>query len=422
MTKSLRWGVGSLMALAGLVAVTSFVGCSDDEPGPGPVDTDTGTVAETSTDTGSDTGTTDTGSPGDADASETPPFVADRAVTILHASPDYGAKLFCLGAFLTTSEPATQDKPVQALGPIGRPDTTAPTDPAKFTAIPYGAVVPLPLTATAVAALKAFTVVIWAVDTNPLAATPAKKCEDTWATAKTDTSAWLKVDKDGVKEKESAIVALQGCKTKSTATTSECGPVDTAPSFKWNLTKLDVAKPTAFAGGGTGAKVGLQAIHLSLFGGSTTPAIPSFQDVDIYLQGYGTASTGDAGTDAGDAATDAADGGAPTLTAVGPAISLGAGVKYGDVAAKSVGVQLQGNSDDARVFILPKGTASACIAAGACGTGVPLKSFLAGYAPTGGGFKDGQNQFIAFFGSPLPKTGTDPTTATLRVAFGRVDF
>lgn len=34
MTKSLRWGVGSLMALAGLVAVTSFVGLQRRRAGP----------------------------------------------------------------------------------------------------------------------------------------------------------------------------------------------------------------------------------------------------------------------------------------------------------------------------------------------------------------------------------------------------
>ncbi|MBK7395059.1 MAG: hypothetical protein IPJ34_01835 [Myxococcales bacterium] len=105
MTKSLRWGVGSLMALAGLVAVTSFVGCSDDEPGPGPVDTDTGTP-DTGTDTGTDSGAPiDTGS--DAAETETTIFVADRAVTLLHASPDLGAKLFCLGRFLPTRLPQT---------------------------------------------------------------------------------------------------------------------------------------------------------------------------------------------------------------------------------------------------------------------------------------------------------------------------
>lgn len=414
MTKSLRWGIASVLTLAGL-AMVSVVGCSDDTTGTPPPE-DTGTPDTGSADTGSDTGSpTDSGTDSPTDTpTDTPPFVPDRAVSIVHASPDYGAKLFCLGAF--TGDPTAATAPVQALGPIGKPDATAPTDPAKFTAIPYGAVVPIPLSATAVAALKAFTVAIWAVDTNPLAG--GKKCEDTWATVKGDTNAWLKVDKDGVKAGESGLIALQGCKAASTATTSECGADGKAASFKWNLYKLDVAKPTSFAGGGTGPKTGFQVLHLSLFEGLAAASLPTFQGVDIYLQGYAAPSAGDAGTDAGDAAGDAA----PTLAPAGAPIALGKNAKFGDLATASVGTQIQGSPDDARIFVLPKDTPSACIAGGACGSGIPLKAFLAGYAPTGGGFKDGQNQFIALFGSPVPKTAGDPTTATFRAAFGRADF
>lgn len=428
MTKSLRWGVGSLMALAGLVAVTSFVGCSDDEPGPGPVDTDTGT-AETSTDTGTDTGTppvdsaTDSG--GDTDAAVPPP---DRAVTIVHASPDYGAKFFCLGAF--TADPATQDKPVQALGPIGKPDATAPTDPTKFTALAYGSVVPLPLTPTAVAALKAFTVAIWTVDKNPLTEATPRKCEDTWAETKAKTDNWLKVDKNAVDVGQSGLIALKGCLAASTATTPECGPDGAAKSFKWELHKLDTVKPTAFAGGGTGAKTGIQFLHLSKFASFDTTA-----GLDFYLQGYGSVTpTGDAGTDGGDAATDAGGDGGTTTGPLGTPVLIASGAKYNDLAPKSVGVQLAGDLTLSQLHAVPKGTPSAnvvgCIALAAAGktaaegacAGIPLKNFLAGYAAVGGGFKDGQNQFLIPFGAPVPKVSGDPTSVTLRIAFGRADF
>ncbi len=416
MTKSLRWGVGSLMALAGLVAVTSFVGCSDDEPGPGPVDTDTGTP-DTGTDTGTDSGAPiDTGS--DAAETETTIFVADRAVTLLHASPDLGAKLFCLGAF-PTDPTAADSKPSAALGPIGKPDAAAPTDPTKFTALTYGSVVPIPLSATAVGALKAFTVAIWPVATNPL--TEGKKCEDTWAAVdKTKAGvAWLKVDKNAVDVGQSGLIAIKGCAAASTATTPECGPDGAAASIKWELHKLDTVKPSAFAGGGTGAKTGIQFIHLSKFASLDTTG-----GLDFYLQGWGPVSAGDAGSDAGDAATDAADGGT-SIGPVGTPVLVAAGAKYGDIAPKSVGVQLAGDLTLSRLHFFPKDTpianVNAAIAGGAS-AGVPLKDFLAGYAVVGGGFKDGQNQFVAAFGAPVPKVSGDPTSVTLRIAFGRADF
>lgn len=417
MTKSLRWGVGSLVALAGLVAVTSFVGCGDDDPGNPPVETDTGTDTGTATETGTDSGSTDTGTPGDADAGDTfvPP---DRAVTILHAAPDYGSKFFCLGAF--TADPATQDKPVQALGPIGKPDTAAPTDPTKFTAIAYGSVVPLPLTPTAVAALKAFTVAIWTVDKNPLTEATPRKCEDTWKDAKANTDNWLKVDKNAVDAGQSGLVAIKGCLAASTADTPGCGPAGAAKSLKWELHKLDTVKPTAFAGGGTGAKTGIQFLHFSKFGSIDTTA-----GMDFYLQGWGPVSAGDAGTDAGDAATDAADGG----TTIGPAgdpVLVAAGAKYGDIAPKSVGVQLAGDLTLSRLHFFPKDTPLANVKAaiaGGASAGVPLKDFLAGYAVVGGGFINGQNQFVAAFGAPpIPTGDAGTTTNTLRIAFGRADF
>lgn len=414
MTKSLRWGIASVLTLAGL-AMVSVVGCSDDTTGTPPPE-DTGTPDTGSADTGSDTGSpTDSATDSPTDTpTDTPPFVADRAVSIVHASPDFGAKLFCLGAF--TGDPAAATAPLQTLGPIGRPDATAPTDPAKFTAIPYGAVVPIPLSAIAVGALKAFTVAIWAVDTNPLAG--GKKCEDTWATAKAGAVGvdWLKVDKDGVKAGESGLIAIKGCLAASTADTPGCGPAGAAKSLKWELHKLDTVKPTTFAGGGTGAKTGIQFLHFSKFASIDTTA-----GMDFYLQGWGPVGVGDAGTDAG----DAADGGT-TIAPAGEPVLVAAGAKYGDVAPKSVGVQLAGDLTLSRLHFFPKDTPLANVKAAIAGgvsAGVPLKDFLAGYAAVGGGFIDGQNQFVAAFGAPpIPTGDAGTTTNTLRIAFGRADF
>ncbi len=430
MTKSMRWSVGSMLVLGGLAAL-SFVGCSDDAASNPPVDTDTGVA---------DTGSTDTGTPPDTatpdvttdvgDTSDAPPFVADRAVTLIHASPDFGSKFICLGAFLT--DPATSD-PAQSIGPIGVP-TEATKDPKKFVAIPYGAVIPVPLSATAVAALGAFNAVMWAVDTNPLTATPPVECKDTWKAARADTNNWVKVDKGTVNKGESWIVAMKGCKNASTATTSECGASGAAASFKWGTHKLDVATPSAFGGGTTGPKTGIQVVHFSKFEG-VSGAIPSFQNIEVYIQAMAAPTGGgDAGTDGAtdalevsvDAATDAAP---PTAVPVGlPFLVAGdkagaAGVKYDDIVAKAVGLQLAGDPNEALLVVAVHGT-TPCLGGPsvACPTAVtvPLKKFLDAYKLVGGGFNDGQNQFIALFGSPVPKTSGDPTTATFRAAFGRI--
>lgn len=412
MTKATRWGVSALMILGG-VALGGFAGCSDDDPQPGPVvDTDTGVLDTGTTDTGTtDTGTpdttpTDTGTDGDTAAP-----AADRAVSLVFASPDLGEKLLCLGAFAGTADPAATDTPLQALGPIGRPDATAPDDPAKFTGLPYGAVVPVPLSSAAIAALEALQVVIYLVDSNPL---PGSTCAAEWKNVKADTTKWQKFPAKTIAKGDSAAVIFRGCKTPTG--NPSCGSA-TASNFEIALEKLDTTIPTTFAGGGTGAKVGFQLLHESLYAGGTGLP-PTLQGQDVYLVPMVPAGGGDAGADGGDA-DDAGDA-SPTMVP-GTPVKLADNVSYKSKAPGAIGVQLQGDPKNALLVFTPTGAgAPTCFFSATsptcANTAVPLASFLTAYAPTGGGFVDGTNQFIAVSGALIPPP---PATPTIRAMFGK---
>jgi len=398
MTKAMRWGVAALTMFGGVAFGGAFAGCGDDDPvNPAPVDS------------GTDTTPTDTNpTPSDAsDASDTAPPGADRAATLVFASPDLGGKFVCFGAF--TSDPATATAPLQALGPIGRPDPADATNPAKFTALPYGAVVPLPLNSQATAALENLTTVVYLVDQNPAAMSPAKSCADMWATAKTDTKMWKSFPAKAIAKGDHGLVIMHGC--QGTTPSAECGnPV--AP-LEFTLEKADLTTPSTFAGGGTN-KVGIQFFNLSAYkGGAASP--PSLQDVDVYLA-PGAATPSDAGTDGGDGgdAGDAGDGG----TAAGDIVKIASGLSYKGKAATSVGVSLKGDPANAVIIFTPKGEAPSCgfsLATPLCkDTWIPLSQFLTAYQPTGGGLVNNTNQFVTVAGSVVPSGGQP----TIRIQFG----
>ncbi|MGZ3422094.1 MAG: hypothetical protein ACXVEF_37015 [Polyangiales bacterium] len=419
MTKAMRWGVSALLILGG-VGFGSFVGCSSDD-NPAPAETDTGTgedtavTTDTSTpedtgtmeETAADTGPTDTGG-------ETGPKPADRSVSLLFGSPDLGSKFACFGAF--TADPATND-PFQALGPIGIP-TTADKDPTKFAAIPYGAVIPLPLDATAAAALNGLTTVIYLTDTNPLTASPATTCAKIWKDVRGDAKAWKSFPAMTIKKGEQALVAITGC--KGTSTTGECGA---GTNLDFRIDKLSTTPAATFAGATTGPKTSIQFVHYSQYAGlPVTGTPPTYQGIDVYIQLFKSMGvTLDAGTDdSGDATT--ADGGT-TLVPNGAPVKIADNVKYGDLGTVT-GVQAGDLPNESYLVILPHGATYCMVGATCPATPIPLKKFLASYAAVGGGFIDGQNQFFALTGGPIPTATTDagapdPASAKIRVPMGR---
>jgi hypothetical protein len=414
MTKAMRWGASALLIL-GSVGLASFVGCSsDDEPAP-QNNNDTGGEDETSIDTGTpDTNTGDTATDsGTGDSSsetgETGPKPGDRNVTLFFGSPDLGGMYACFGAF--TGDPAAADKPLQALGPIGIPPS-ATSEPKDYAAIPYGAVIPLPIDSTASTALKSLTTVIYLTATNPAAATPAKTCADVWKDVKGDTKMWQKFAAGAVGAGEHALVSVVGC--KGTSTSGECGAGN---NLEFKVDKLDTTKPTAFAGATTGPKVGIQFLNYSRFPG-VTGAVPPFQHVDAYLLFRAAASGGDAGADGGD---DGSTGDAGSPTPVAAPLKIASDVSYGDKAMTSVGVQAGPNPEETVLLLTPKDVApctpGTVTDAGPCTTvAIPLKTFLTSLAKAGGGFVDGQNQFMVLAGGPVPPP---PGATPLRVGMGR---
>lgn len=413
MTKAMRWGVTALMIVGG-VGLGTVAGCSDDEDTPPTTDTgtvDTGVPADTTpADTGMpdpDTGTPPTDGGGDADAA--PPFVPDRAITVSFASPDLGGKFICVGGF-AGPDPTTSAEPVQALGPpAGIPDATAPTDPTKFKAFPYGAVVPFPLTKLAQDFLDTpLTAALYLVpDTS-------KDCKKAWADVKADKTLWVAVPGKTIAKGDHALIRIHGCKTPATGTTGECGAATGLKPLTVDFKKLDTKTPATFGGGTTGPKVGIQFVHMSPFPGNAVPPVPSFQNIDVYIQPMAAAAAGDAGTDGGDAAA--------TPTPAGTPVKIASGVSYGDVAAASVGIQLAGDPSEAILLITAKDVAPCTPGSAGCATvALPVKAALAAFKGTGGGFNDGQNQFIGLAGSPVPKDLTMPaTTRTIVVQFGKV--
>ena len=275
--------------IVGGISLGAFAGCSDDPKTETPAETDTGTPV---TDTGTpvDTAPVDTGTPvdtGAADTPDTPPPAPDRAVTLLFGAPDMAPKFVCLGAFGPSSDPAALDAPASfqpSAGALGIPDSAAPTDPTKTTAFPYGAVVPVPLNADAIAALKVFQVVLYLLDENP--AKTGSTCGAEWKKVKGDTKKWKAFAPKAVDAGQHALLSMAGCLGAPDAT-GTCGTAGN--NFEFRLDKLDVAKPAT-------GNIGFQFLHLSQFPGSTASGAPSWSPVDIYLMPMPAPSTGDAGT------------------------------------------------------------------------------------------------------------------------------
>lgn len=213
-----------------------------------------------------DTAAADTG----PDVDTGPPLRGPTAVTIVHASPDLGPRFVCLAALIGAPTALTA---VQALGPIGVPDPASPTDPALFKPLPFGRVVPLPMSPTAVAAVKAFTTAFYFVEKNPLL--EGKKCADVWPAAYADPTSFLLVPKGTITpDFNSTIVAATGCKSSPTAD-GPCGAAGAFPSLGVRLYQPNHLPLPSYAGV-TGARVGLQVLHLSPH--------PTRQALDVYFQ------------------------------------------------------------------------------------------------------------------------------------------
>lgn len=420
MTKAIRWGLSALMT-AGAIGLGSVAGCSDDEPDPVPVDPDTGSVTETGTiDTGIlDTGTatetsTDSGDSGDTGII----FKADRAVSIVFASPDLTGKYLCAGAFAPGDLKAATSSPAQTLGPPGGvPDPAAPTDPTKFTPIPYGAVTPVALTKAAQDVLDTpLSIVLYLVDGKD------KDCKAAWPDVRAKDSQWFAIKgstaagadaTNSVKKGESALIRIAGCMGGATAT-GECGSAALPAPFKIDMIKLDTTTPATYGGGTSGPKVGLQFVHMSPFAGNAAPPVPPFQAIDVYFQGMSAPSKGgDAGPDA-DADPDAT---VPSMP-VGTPVKIATAVKFGDKAPSSVGVQVAGDPTSAIVLLTPTGVPPCTPGSTGCATiPIPVGRFAAFYGslPYGGGFKDGTNQFVGLVGSPLKMS---PAAGSILMPFG----
>ena len=406
MTKTMRWGVGTL-SLVGLVGFGTFVGCSSDNGGDQPpVDTDSGVTPPADTnprpdtggggDTGGDTAKADTTGGGDSgggdttDSSETPPPAPDRKVTFVFASPDTPPQFMCLGGF--AGDPLAADKPTKALGPFGIPD---PADPTKLKAgFGFGAVVPYPVTDPLVkAALSSLSVVAYFSDTDPSAGGSTTACSDAWAAAKTDATKYFPVPKGKVVAGTSWMLALTGCKS---APTDASGTCPATPNFAYDFQQLDLTDPATFAGDGTGAKAGLQFMHASNF--------PYFDGVDVYIQPM-SAPTSDAGADA--------DGG--TATPAGPPIKIADNAKFGDFSAPAAGVAPKGDPDSA-LLVLVKHLTTPCTPGPTCLTTfyLPLDKFLAAYKAFLPGVGWTGNQALVLAGSINP---ADPPSSKLVIAW-----
>jgi len=431
MTKAMRWGVSALLILGG-VGVGSFMGCSSDDD-PAPIDTgDTGTDDTGAADTAmADTGTppTDSGSSSetatDTGGGETVAPKADRAATLLMAAPDLAPQYVCLAAFSATPDEVATKDPVDALL-IGIPDPTDAMNEAKYSPIPYGAVLPLPLNGKAIAALKALTVVVYVTTTKPMA---SADCKTGWTTAKTDAKRWKAFPKNAIDAGDHALLAVTGCSgAGGTATTTACGA---GSNLEITLKKTDTTKATTFAGEPTGPKVGIDFVNLSRYAGAGATAPPSWQGIDAYLVfSKSTAITLDGGTDdSGDATT--ADGGTATGPDVANAVKIATNKSYGDIVSV-VGVQAGDIPAGTYLVVVPTGTTLAtavpCSTAvsATCAAYIPFKPFLDKLAAAGAGLIDGQNQFVALAGGPVPTALTDAgasdlTSAPIRILMGNAD-
>lgn len=388
MTKAMRWGFSALLSI-GCVGLGTVVGCSEDDPVT-PVDNDTGTPDL-------DTGTLDTGMPDpdtgtpmeggmDADAADAPPFVADRAVTVVFASPDMPRRFLCAGAFAGDPAAATSS-PAQTLGPPAGDPTMAGMG------LPFGTIARIPLTKAAIDVLDTpLSIVLYLVDTS------TKDCTMSWADVRATPARWFAVKgtkampadtTKSIAAGEHALIRIHGCEMPAAATTGECGTAAAPANFKIDMVKLDTSKPTMHSGT-MGPKVGLQFVHMSPFAGNAAPPVPPFQLVDIYIQPM-TKADADAGAEAG------------ASMPAGTPIKIATNVKYGDVAPASVGVQLAGDPYSAVMLITQTGVAPCTPGTTACTTiGLPLGTAATRYKMLGiGGYDDGTNQFVGLVGSPL---------------------
>lgn len=428
MTNATRWGVSALMMIGGL-SLGAFAGCSDDDPKPVEPEVDSGVLDTAPKDTG--TLPMDTAMP---DTPDTAMYVPDRAATVIFGSPDLGSKFLCFGAFL--DDPATKDAPLDTLPRTGAAGVPDPADPdpknpdyTKTTAFPYGAVVPMTLNETAVAALNTFNFVVYIVDENPAKMMPAKTCKDMWATVKGDTWRWKSFPKGSIAAGDHGLMVIQGCRGAAT-TNGACGA--TGNNFEIKLRKAAMTKPTE-----AGSTIGVQFLHLSQFGGVSSLSIPGFQNVDIYLKPGPAAGGGDAGADADEAGDADAAAPAPAL------IKIAENVKYNDEISALKGITLPAGTKNADSWIVvaprvaPAGdggmTSVPCSTTGAP-TGAPptgcpnwtfpLAPFFAattGYQRVGGGLEfPNTNQVIAISGSPMePLSDGGMGTPTLRLPFAR---
>lgn len=276
-------------------------------------------------------------------------------VTILHASPDLGPRFVCLVGLTPTAL-----TPISVMSPMGIRDPASPTDPALSKPFPFGAVAPLPLSATAVAALKAFTTAFFFVERNPLL--DGKDCTDVWAAAYADPTSFLLVPKGNITPEKSTIVAATGCKSSPTAD-GPCGAAGAPPSLgvlRYESSRLPL---TSYAGA-TGARVGLQVLHLSPH--------PARQALDVYFQD----------------------------PSPGVPVSLGSttGLSYGGLGSP-VGVRFPSTAGEtADLTLVPHGAPLSDPRA----VRVPLGPVVAMYAKTGGSPLDGRNLVVVVLGTSAP--------------------
>lgn len=427
MTNSMRWGLSSLTALGLLVGGMAFNGCSSSSDPPVTVE-DSGTdTAQPDTfvppvDSSADTATDA------ADATDTtvPPAVPDRKITIVHASQDAGAQLFCFGAGAAN----TLGKALI----IGKPDSTAPTDSSKYTGFTYGTVAPIAvpmdglISKAEIDAIGSLTVYAFPIGSaNPLTASAHdaaamltacsakfnafKSANPDGGTAIIDTTKFISFPGSKLVAGASVVLSATGCATPA-ATPAGCFGKPLALGVKL----LDMTDPTfTVPDGSTGAKVAFHFMHASAFPGVTGVA-PSWQAVDIYILPRSKAV---AGTDAG---ADA-DSGAVASTPTGTPVKIATNVSYGDV----VGVQVPAGdagtgTNQSQPFVTPAGTdagssllimvptGTAFCSPGTTGclaTPLPFDPWLAGYnaafAAAGYppvGFVNNSHQLIILSGAP----------------------
>jgi len=287
-----------------------------------------------------------------------PPPRGGAGVTIVHASPDLGPRFVCLAALTGAPTALTA---VQALGPIGAPDPASPTDPALFKPLPFGSVVPLPMSPTAVAAVKAFTTAFYFVEKNPLL--EGKKCADVWPAAYADPTSFLLVPKGTIKpDVNFTIIAATGCKSSPTAD-GPCGATGAPPSLGVRLYQPNHLPLPSYAGA-IGARVGLQVLHLSPH--------PARQALDVYFQ-------------------DPSPG-------VPVSLESTTGLSYGGLGA-SVGVRFPSKAGEtANLTLVPHGAPLSDPRA----LRVPLGPVFTTYSKIGASPLDGRNLVVVVLGPSAP--------------------